>query len=71
MYGTMAHSYVISFTESSDLGKLRILKGVDIVERAKHYRDELKVLKSSLNVCIVDKYKLFRVARISCLCQLQ
>eukprot|EP00826_Nyctotherus_ovalis_P024017 TRINITY_DN1851_c0_g2_i10.p1 TRINITY_DN1851_c0_g2~~TRINITY_DN1851_c0_g2_i10.p1 ORF type:complete len:444 (-),score=116.27 TRINITY_DN1851_c0_g2_i10:175-1506(-) len=39
--GTMAHSYVISFTNESDLGELRKLKGIDLVDRANHYRNEL------------------------------
>lgn len=41
--GTMAHSYVISFTNESDLGELRKLKGIDLVDRANHYRNELNV----------------------------
>lgn len=42
-YGSMAHSYILSFTNDSDLGKLRMFKGIDLVERANHYRNELNV----------------------------
>lgn len=41
VYGTMAHSFIVSYTDDSDLGALRKFKGVDIVERAQHYRKEL------------------------------
>jgi len=43
VYGTMAHSYILSFTSDTNLGKLRMLKGIDLVERANHYRNELDV----------------------------
>jgi len=43
VYGTMAHSFIISFTDKSDLGELRKINGVDILERANFYRKELGV----------------------------
>lgn len=36
----MAHSFVVSFHNKSELGKLRIFEGVDILARAEHYRKE-------------------------------
>ncbi|MDR3737228.1 MAG: hypothetical protein P4L10_17070 [Acidobacteriaceae bacterium] len=41
VYGTMAHSFVVSYTNDSDLGALRTFKGVDLLDRALHYRSEL------------------------------
>lgn len=46
VYGTMAHSYILSFTDDTDLGELRKFKGIDLVDRADHYRKELGVLVS-------------------------
>lgn len=44
VYGTMAHSYILSFTDTTDLGGLRKFKGIDLIDRANHYRNELGVL---------------------------
>lgn len=49
VYGTMAHSYIMSFTNDSDLGKLRTYKGLDLVDRANYYRNELKVFSYLTN----------------------
>jgi nicotinate phosphoribosyltransferase len=47
--GTMAHSYILSFTDASDLGSLRKMKGIDIVDRAMHYRTELGWTNTNLS----------------------
>ena len=41
--GTMAHSYILSFTNDYTLGEERKINGVDILERALYYRDYLGV----------------------------
>ncbi len=43
MYGTIAHSYILSYSDTTDLGPLRKVNGVDIVDRANFYRADLKV----------------------------
>lgn len=56
VYGTMAHSFILSYTDKSDLGALRKVKGVDILDRAIHYRNELNVLYNILIEKIVDTH---------------
>lgn len=61
IYGTMAHSYILSYTDASDLGKLRKIKDVDIIDRAVHYRNELNVNSFVWNLLINIHSGLIRI----------
>lgn len=63
----MAHSYVISFTDDSDLGAQRMLSGVDILDLANKYRKDLNVIRSMITI-IVDENQLFRTSCFLILC---